>query len=100
MTREPFLPSRHAAVAAPLNAGVPHQFEVVFQTQSSNESILLQVATDANTATMVFHQALRRLRTQRAVGDLLVRSSDPAQPPHLRQPFTSRPIHDGYQTHD
>jgi hypothetical protein len=100
MSREPFLSSRNAVPARLLAARRRPPFEIVFQALSANEPIVLQVAIDANAATMAFHEALAHLRTQRAAGEVLVRNGDPTQPPLVRHPFNSHQIHDGFPTHN
>ena len=99
MTREPCRSSATAVASGPPRSGVPQQFEIVLQPPSRDDCIVLQRSTDANAATMAFHHALRQLRTQRATGELLVRS-DPAHPPHVRHPVVSPQIDDGDETHD
>ena len=64
-----------------------HQFEVVLQSSSADEPIVLRTATDPNEATMAFHQELQRLRTQGATGEVLMRIDDQPQRPLLRQPL-------------
>jgi hypothetical protein len=89
MNREPFNSLHNAVASGPPGSGVPHQFEVVFQPRPAAKRLVLQSATDANEATMAFHEALRRLTIQRATGELLVRNSDHADHPLLRLPLTN-----------
>jgi hypothetical protein len=62
-----------------------HRFEVVLQSSSADETIVLRSATDPNTATMAFHEELQRLTTQGATGELSLRKHPGAQTPVLRQ---------------
>jgi len=87
MNREPFYSSPSTSASGPPGSGVAHKFEVVFQAPPTNERILLQSATDANAATMAFHEALQRLTTQRATGELVVLQHHAAHLPILRQPL-------------
>jgi hypothetical protein len=62
-----------------------HRFEVVLQSSSADEPIVLRSATDPNTATMAFHEELQRLTTQGATGELSLRKHRGVQTPVLRQ---------------
>ena len=64
-----------------------HQFEVLLQASSAAEPLVLWSGSDSNEATMAFHEELRRLRTQGATGDVLVRSHDHGHRQLLRQPL-------------
>jgi hypothetical protein len=87
MTREPSPSSPRVVVAAPQRSGVPHPFEVVFDRRPADTRIVLRSATDANEATIAFHEALRRLTLKGATGELLVRNGDRADHPLLRLPL-------------
>jgi hypothetical protein len=64
-----------------------HRFDVVLQSSSADERLVLRSVTDPNTATIAFHEELQRLTTQGATGELSLRKRHGAQTPVLRQPL-------------
>ena len=62
-----------------------HRFDVVLQSSSADERLVLRSVTDPNTATIAFHEELQRLTTQGATGELSLRKHHGAQTPVLRQ---------------
>ena len=65
------------------------RFEVVLQASPSDEPIVLRTSDDPNAATMAFHDELKRLTTQKATGELVMRTGKSVHP-ILRQPLASR----------
>jgi len=87
MNRQRFSSRPNAVASGPPGSRRPLQFDVVFEAPLANERIVLQSVTDANEATLAFHEELRRLRVLRATGELLVRNRDHADYPLLRLPL-------------
>jgi hypothetical protein len=65
------------------------RFEVVLQASPTDEPIVLRSSANPNTATLAFHDELRRLTTQQATGELIMRKRTSVHP-ILRQPLASR----------
>jgi hypothetical protein len=87
MNPVPFDAMRKSGASSRPRAGVSHAFEVVFQALPADEPMVLRSTTDANAATLAFHEALRHLTIKGATGELRLRSSDHALHPLLRQPL-------------
>ena len=66
---------------------VPPRFAIMVQASPADEPVVLRTAADPNEATMAFHEELRRLRTEGATGELLMRKHDQTHHPLLRQPL-------------
>lgn len=90
MPRTSFPSSPTAVASGSPGSGVPHQFEVVFRPRSATKRIVLQSATDANQATMAFHEALQQLTAQGATGELLVRTRHRPHHPLVRLPLKNQ----------
>jgi hypothetical protein len=86
------VPSPPTAVGSgPPGAGVPPPFEIVFRPRpASKHSVVVAPASDANEATMEFHEALRRLTRLGMAGELLVRNRQRPQHPLLRTPLKNQ----------
>jgi len=64
-----------------------HRFEVVWQTASAGDPVVLRSFADPDHATLAFHEELQRLTRQGAAGELHMRKPHGAPSPLLRQPL-------------
>ena len=62
------------------------RFAIVFESAAQGSRTALKTTNDANEATVAFHTALRQLRNQGVIGDVLLRAQDGEPIVLLRQP--------------
>ena len=82
----------HPRIGAPHHRS--HEFTILFRDYFGRSLRLVTVATDANDATMAFHDELRRLEAGYARGELMIVKNDNLYSPVLRHRLESRRIHD------